>query len=30
MARYAHRYEQFWNARLDRLEDYFRTKDKNA
>jgi DNA-binding transcriptional ArsR family regulator len=28
VARWAHRYERFWNERLDRLESFFASKEK--
>jgi DNA-binding transcriptional ArsR family regulator len=28
VARWAHRYESFWNARLDRLEGFFANKER--
>jgi DNA-binding transcriptional ArsR family regulator len=30
VARWAHRYERFWNQRLDRLESFFATKEKKS
>jgi DNA-binding transcriptional ArsR family regulator len=30
VARWAHRYERFWNQRLDRLESFFANKEKKS